>query len=314
MSVKSVFKTKSVDGKSDLLKRIIAHKELYIMMLPAIIFFIIYKYIPMYGVTIAFKDYYPALGYSGSKWVGLKHFNLLFKSPEFVRVLRNTLLFSFYKLAINFPLVIILALLLDELRNLKFKKIVQTILYLPHFISWVIISGIIYNLLSLDGVLNYVLGLFGKDPILLLMKTQWFRTIIVSASLWKGIGWGTIIYLAALSGVNPELYEACRVDGATRLQRIWHVTLPSIKYVIAIMLILRMGNILEGSFDEIFLLYNPITYSVGEIFETYVFRMGIEKGRYSFSTALGLFQNVVGLVLVAITNYASKKLTETGIW
>lgn len=297
-----------------LIKRIISHKELYIMLIPAFLYFVIYKYLPMYGVIISFKDYSPYLGVKDSPWVGFFHFSRLFKSPDFFMILRNTLLFSFYKLIINFPFVIILALLLNELVNIKFKKITQTILYLPHFISWVIMAGIIYSLLSLNGIFNYILKLLGNDPVLFLMKPEYFRSIVVTGSLWKGIGWGTIIYLAALSGVNPELYEAAIVDGATRLKRVWHITIPSIKYVIAIMLILRIGNIMENNFQQIYLLYNYITMSVGEIFETYVYRVGLEGGQFSFTTAVGMFKNVVGLILVIVANTASKKLTESGIW
>jgi putative aldouronate transport system permease protein len=288
---------------------------LFLMMLPGIVYYIIFRYGPMYGVIIAFKDYRILDGMAASPWVGFKHFNALFKSPMFGRIIRNTLVISFLKLCIGFPPPIILALLLNELRIPRLKKIIQTVTYLPHFLSWVIISGILIALFSPgDGLVNNWLKLAGQTPISFLTEKYWFVAVLVFSEIWKEVGWGAIIYLAALSGINPELYEAATIDGATRGQQILHVSLPSIIPVIILMFILRLGRILDAGFEQIYILYSPQVYEVSDIIDTWVFRNGIEQFRFSVATATGLFKSAIGLVLIVGSNKLIKTLTGNGIW
>jgi putative aldouronate transport system permease protein len=286
------------------------HKYYLILLFPGIVYFLLLHYWPMFGVVIAFKDFRLMEGITGSSWAGFKWFRILFDAPDFWIALRNTLIISFYKLLFNFPAPIVLALLLNEVYHSVFKRFVQTIVYFPHFMSWVILSGILVSLLSSNSGLLDFLGL-STSP---LMDPAKFRGLLVLSDLWKEVGWGTIIYLAAISGINPELYDAAKIDGANRLQLIRYVTLPSIMGTIVILLILRTGHILHVGFDQIFVLYNPLVYNVADVLDTYVYRVGITMGRYSFATAAGLFQSVVGLILLLITNYAAKRLGEDGIW
>jgi len=263
---------------------------------------------------IAFQDYYPGKGFLNSEWVGLKHFRQLFNSKDFWLVMRNTIVISLYRILFGFPAPIILALLINELTNVKFKRTVQTISYLPHFISVVIMAGIIKNILSLNGPVNYIVKVLGGTPTLFLTSTRYFRSILVASGIYSSVGWGSIIYLAAMSNVNPELYEAAIADGAGRFRRIWHITLPSIRSVIVILLILRVGDIMEAGFMQILLLYNPIVYDVADVIDTYVFRTGLEKRQYSFTTAVGIFKSIVGLIMVGGANMLSKKIGEASIW
>jgi putative aldouronate transport system permease protein len=264
----------------------------------------------MLGVIIAFKDFRFLDGIFGSPWAGLKWFNTLFSTTDFWVAFRNTIIISLYKLIVNFPAPIILALLLNEVFHSGFKRIVQTLVYFPHFVSWIVIGGILFSLFSSDSV---ILKFFGMS-VSPMMDPGKFRGLLVLSDLWKEVGWGTIIYLAAIAGVNPELYDAGRIDGANRFQLVRHITLPSIVGTIVILLILRTGHILNVGFDQIFILYNPMVYSVADVLDTYVYRVGISLGRYSFATAAGLFQSVIGLVLLLITNRISKRLTGNGIW
>ncbi|MEN1984756.1 ABC transporter permease [Paenibacillus hubeiensis] len=290
-------------------------KHLFIMLFPALVWFAIFHYGPLYGIQLAFKDFSPVKGIWGSEWVGLDHFRFLFfQSPDFARIFTNTLLISLYNLIFGFPAPIILALLLNELRSNLFKRFAQSISYIPHFFSWVILSGIIIVMLSpSEGPVNFILQMFGMEPIYFLADPNYFRPALVATGIWKEIGWGTIIYLAALSGVDPTLYEAAVIDGAGRWKRIFHITLPSILPVVSIMFILSLGGILNAGFDQIFNLYSPAVYEVADVIDTYVYRAGIVQGQFGLTTAVGLFKNVIGIALVLGTNYAMKKMGQEGV-
>lgn len=286
------------------------HKYYFALLLPGLVYFAIFHYWPMAGIMIAFKDFRLLEGIMNSPWVGLKWFRILFDAPDFWTALKNTIIISIYKLVFNFPAPILLALLLNEVYNATFKRIVQTIVYFPHFLSWVILGGIMFSLFSSgSGILSF-LGM-KTSP---LMDPGSFRGFLVISEMWKEIGWGTIIYLAAISSINPEMYEAARIDGANRSQLVRHITLPSITNTIVILLILRTGQILHVGFEQIFILYNPLVFDVSDVLDTYVYRTGLTMGRYSFATAAGLFQSIVGLLLLLITNGVARRLGERGLW
>ncbi len=290
-------------------------RALLIMLLPFFFYYIVLKYIPMYGVTIAFKDFSFGKGILGSEWVGLKYFIKFFNGYDAWKLIRNTLLISFYSLIFSFPAPIIFAILLNELKSDKFKKITQTISYLPHFISTVIVCGMVYNFLQVDGIINILLSRgLGIKPIPFLLLSEWFRTIFIAMGTWKGFGWGAIIYLTALTGIDPQLYEAAYMDGANRFQRIIHVTIPGIVPVIVIMLILRLGDILEVSSESILLLYNSATYETADVISTYVYRRGLLERNYSFGAAVGFFQSFVGLIMVLLSNKLARRYTGSGLW
>jgi putative aldouronate transport system permease protein len=275
----------------------------------------VFHYLPMYGVLVAFQDFNMFKGFFESTWVGFKNFAFLFNSSDFYMILKNSLVFSFMRLAWGFPAPILIALMLNELGKQRYKKIIQTTIYLPHFISWVVIAGIVMNTLSPDsGIVNYIIKEMGGKPVLFLQDQNLFRWIIIVTEIWKEAGWGTIIYLAAIAGIDAEMYEAAYIDGASRLQRIIHITLPSISSTIIVLLILRMGHVLRNGFEQIFLLYSPMVYQVADVFETYTYRIGISEGRVSFATAVGVFQSLVGLVLILLTNKLAKKYGEGGLW
>lgn len=290
------------------------NKELYVMILPVIIYFLIFMYVPMYGASIAFKDFSPAKGINGSNWVGLKHFIRFFDSIYFYRVLKNTLVLSVVSLGFGFPAPIILALLLNEVRNKWFKNMVQTITYLPHFISLVVIIGLLKEFTVSTGLINDVMEFFGATRFPLLQKPEAFRTLYVSSEIWQTIGWNSIIYLAALSGVDEQLYEAARIDGANRWKQIIHVTLPSIKSTIMILLILRMGRLFTVGFEKIILMYNPATYEVADVISSYVYRSGLLDMNYSYSTAVGLFNSIMNFTLLILANKLSRRIGETSLW
>jgi putative aldouronate transport system permease protein len=297
------------------LKAIKREKYLYLLALPGLIYFFIFKYIPMWGIIISFQDYSPFLGVRNSPWVGFEHFERLFTGSDFWIILRNTLAISFLNLALFFPFPIILAILLNELRKQFFKRTVQSIIYLPHFLSWVIIVSLTFLMLSRsDGIINQLIAHFGFAKFDFLTNPNIFWLLLTSQSMWKEAGWGTIIFLAAIAGVNTELYEAAKMDGANRFRQIWHVTLPAIRNVIVILLILRLGDIMEVGFEQVFLMYNGAVSSVAEVFDTYVYRVGIQQGQFSYSTAVGLFKSIVGLVLVVVANRMAKKVGEEGIY
>ncbi|ADQ05314.1 binding-protein-dependent transport systems inner membrane component [Caldicellulosiruptor owensensis OL] len=296
-------------------KKLKKDKWLYILALPGILYFIIFRYIPMFGIVVAFQDFNPFLGFWKSPWVGFEHFKTLFTDPDFPMLFRNTLLISFYNILFYFPVPIILALLINEVRNQVYKRIVQTCVYVPHFVSMVVIASITYVLLSSEtGVINNILYSLTGKKIEFLTDPRWFRPLIIIQSIWKEAGWGTIIFLAALSNVDPTLYEAAIVDGATRWQQTWHITIPSIMSTVIILFILRLGHLLDTGFEQIFLMKNPINRSVAEVFDTYVYQIGVTQGAYSYSTAVGLFKSVVGLILIQVSNYLSKKFTETSLF
>lgn len=291
------------------------YKHLTLLFVPAVIYYIVFHYVPLYGIQIAFKDYLFLKGVWGSKWVGLEYFKELLTLGSFWEVFRNTIIISFYKFIFGFPAPIIFAILLNEIRQIKFKKFVQTVSYLPHFLSWVILGGLFIQFLSpSSGPVNILLKSLGIAPIYFLANPNWFRSVLVTTSVWKGIGWGSIIYLAALSGVNPEVYEAATIDGANRFQRIIHITLPEITPVITIMLIFALGGLINDDFDQVFNLYNDAVLSTGDVISTYTYRVGLIKMQYSFSTAVGLFKNIISFTLVMLTNSLAKKINDYGIW
>lgn len=287
---------------------------LYILLFPGLVYFIIFKYLPMWGVVIAFQDYSPFLGVFGSKWVGFEHFRHFFNNPDFFRLLRNTLILAVYDLVFFFPAPIIAALLLNEVRVGIFKRVVQTAIYVPHFISLVIVACMTYVFLTTNGgVINELIQLIFGKKINFLGDPAWFRPLIILQIMWKETGWGTIIFLAALASVDVEQYEAAIVDGATRWQRLWYITLPAISSTIVILLILRLGNFLDTGFEQIFLMTNSLNRSVADVFDTYVYFVGITQGAFSYSTAVGLFKSVVGIILIYGSNYFAKKLGHEGI-
>lgn len=300
--------------RRQMLKRIVRNRWLYLMMLPGVAYFIIFRYVPMYGVLMAFKDYQPFLGFSGSEWVGMKHFNRFFGDPLFWRLLRNTFLLATYNIVFFFPLPIIVSLMLNELRKEAYKRTIQTLIYIPHFMSWVVIVSIAYLFFTTEGgIVNEAIASFGGSKVQFLLSPNWFRTFITGEVIWKETGWGTIIFLAALAGVDTQLYEAARMDGANRFRQLWHITLPAIRSTIVILLILRLGNFLDTGFEQIWLHLNALNRGVGEVFDTYVYSIGVGQGQYSYSTAVGLFKSIVGLVLVFSANYLAKRFGEEGI-
>jgi len=296
-------------------KRLNQSKYLLILFLPGLIYFIIFRYVPMYGLVIAFKKYEFQKGIWGSDWVGLKQFIIFFNNPQAWRIIANTFLLSFYSLLFGFPAPIILALLLNEIKNTTSKKTFQTVTYLPHFISEVIIAGMMINFLApTDGIINKLIVMFGGQKIFFFSDPGWFRTLYVSSGIWQGIGWGAIIYIAALAGINPELYEAAIVDGAGRWKQMINITLPCIAPTVSIMLILRLGNLLSVGFEKVLLLYNPLLYETADVISTFVYRRGIQGADFSFATAINLLDNVVGLILIVIANSVCRKLNETSLW
>ncbi len=290
------------------------HGVLYLIALPALIYYFVYCYWPMYGAVIAFKEFNPADGIFNSPWVGFKNFLDFFKNVYFFRLISNTFLLSLYDLLWGFPAPIILALLLNEVKNTYFKRTVQTISYLPHFISTVVICGIIIDFTSSSGFINTVIAFFGGERSNLLMNAGLFRTIFISTNIWQGIGWGSIIYLAALTGIDSALYEACTIDGGGRWKQLLHITLPGLAPTIIILLILRMGSMMNVGFEKIFLLYNPVTYETADVISTYVYRKGIIDASFSFSTAVGLFNSVINFVLLILANQISRRVSDTSLW
>lgn len=298
-----------------MVRRLAKHRGLLLMLLPGLAYFAVFCYGPMCGAVIAFKDYSVAKGIWESRWVGLAHFRQFLDSPYFWPLVRNTFLISLYKLVFGFPLAVLLALMLNEVPNRYFKGFVQTVASLPHFVSWVVIAGIVTAVLSpSDGLVNEILRALGRRPVFFLGSKQWFRTILVLSEIWKETGWSAILYLAAISTLDPTLYEAARMDGASRLQQARYVTLPGIKGTILILFILRLGNILNAGFEQIFALYNPLVYSVADIIDTWVYRNGLVYHQYSLATAVNIFKSVVGLVLILCSNWLIGRTGERGIW
>lgn len=290
-------------------------KWLYLLLIPGAIYFLVFRYWPMFGAIIAFKDYVPFLGIADSPWAGWRHFEDFFSSPDFGRLLANTLILALLSLVIAFPLTIIVALLLNELRLSMLKRTVQTLIYVPHFLSWTVVASLTYLLFALDvgPLFQLVNSLLGTD-INFLTDPAWFRPLIVLQDIWKNTGWGTIIFLAALAGVDQAQYEAAIIDGAGRFQRVWHVTLPSIIPTVIVMFVLQMGSVLSTGFEQIYLMTNSLNRSVADVFDTYVYFMGITQGSYSYSTAVGLFKAIVGVVLIFGANALARRFNQTGIF
>lgn len=285
------------------------------MLLPGVAYFLIFRYGPIYGIVIAFKDYRVLDGILASPWVGFKHFEAFLTAPYFGRIMRNTLVISLLKLAAGFPAPIILALMLNEVRIARLKKFIQTVSYLPHFISWIIISGILFAFLAPSGgLINEWIKSLGGQSIAFMTHKTWFVVVLVVSSIWKSVGWGAIIYLAALSGISPDLYEAATMDGANRLQQIRHISLPGIQSVIILLFILNLGHLLDAGFEQIYILYTPQVYEVADIIDTWVFRNGIEQFRFSLSAAAGVFKSVIGMALLLGSNKLAKLWADQGIW
>lgn len=301
--------------RSEVWRRVKRNKMIYLMILPGLIYFLIYKYLPMYGLIISFQDYKPYRGIMGSEWVGFEHFNRLFTSQEFWMIFKNTLILFGLQIFIFFPIPIIISLMLNEIRHSFFKRGVQTLIYIPHFMSWVVIVSITYVMLTLDGgIVNAILEAMGFQKINFLLNENWFRPMYILQVIWREAGWGTIIFLAAITAVDPQLYEAARMDGANRFRQMWHITLPAIRNVIIVLLILKIGDVLELGFEHVYLLLNSSNRNVAEIFDTYVYVAGLQQGQFSYSTAVGFFKGAVGLVMVVFANWLAKKFNEEGIY
>ncbi|PDO10942.1 MAG: protein lplB [Candidatus Reconcilbacillus cellulovorans] len=291
------------------------NRAVYLMILPGLLYFLVFKYAPMWGLIISFQDYKPYKGVLGSEWVGFAHYRRLFTDPVFWNILKNTLILFLMNLVFYFPVPIVLALMLNEVRHHWYKRTVQTIVYLPHFMSWVIIVSISFVMLTMDGgIVNRLLEAAGIGKINFLLSPEWFRPIYILQVIWREAGWGTIVYLAAIATVDPQLYEAARIDGAGRFRQIWHITLPAIRGVIVVLLILKIGDVLELGFEHVYLLLNAMNREVAEIIDTYVYTAALRQGQFSYSTAIGFFKSFVGLVLVVVANRLAKKFGEEGVY
>ncbi len=299
----------------NLFRSIWRQRWLYFLMLPTLIYFLIFKYGPLWNAQIAFKDFKPLLGVMGSPWVGFKHFETFINSFYFTDLIRNTIIFSLAKLVLGLPLAVICAIALHETWFVRFRTFVQTMIYLPHFLSWVIMFGVLLVILSPgNGLINEIIKRFGGDPIPFLTSPDSFRWVVILSDVWKETGWSTILYLAALLGISPDLYEAAAVDGATPLQRIWYISIPGILPVIVLVTLLRMGHILEAGFNQIFVLYSVPVYSVGDIIDTWVYRQGVLQFQFSLATAVGFFKGVIGLVLILVANRVAKRVAQQSLF
>lgn len=312
---KTVSTKKTKSAFSGVLRHIKKDRQLLVLFMPCILFYIIFRYGPMYGTIIAFKKYSPFLGFIKSPWVGFKYFIQFFTGNDFFLLLKNTFLLGFYNLIWSFPVPIIFALLLNELRNARFKKLIQTVSYLPSFLSVVIVCSMVIDFLSThNGMINNIISALGFEKHYFIADPKWFRTIYISSDIWTGFGIHAVIYIAAIAGIDPSIYEAGIIDGCSRLKAVWHITIPGIFPTMATMFIISTGNMFRIGFEKVFLLYTPTTYEVADVFATYVYRRGISEGNYSFGAAVGLFESLVALILLLITNYASKKLSEQSLW
>ena len=303
------------ERRRSLAKRFRRDRVYLLMLVPVVAFFVIFHYVPMYGALIAFKQVAPGKGYLAGEWIWFANFELFFSSIFFWRLLRNTFVLSFYSILFGFPIPILFALALNGIRRPYYKRFVQSVSYLPHFISTVIVVGMMVNFLSpVNGVVNRMIEAAGGSPIHFFNSVRWFRPLFVGSEIWQTFGWGSIIYLAALTTINPELYESATVDGASRLQRMWHIDLPGILPTVMILLILRMGSILAVGFERIILMYNPATYEVADVIQTYVYRRGVLQADVSFATAVGLFNSTINLVFLVVFNRVSRRITEISLW
>ncbi|MFK7697292.1 ABC transporter permease [Paenibacillus sp. HJGM_3] len=304
-----------VHRRSPAFKRIRKYWQLYILLAPVIAYFVLFHYVPMYGVQIAFKNFLAVKGIVGSEWVGFAHFERFFDSYYLWRLLRNTIGISLYELAVSFPIPIVLALLLNEVRNQAFKRFAQTITYAPHFLSTVVLVGILFLFLSpYGGIVNQFLGLFGIEPIAFMTEPGWFKSVYVFSGVWQQMGWSSIIYLAALSSVDPQLHEAAKVDGASRFKRILHINIPCIMPTIVVLLILNVGTIMGVGFEKVFLMQNAVNIEASEVISTYVYKTGIIGSQFSYSAAIGLFNSIVNFILLITVNQLAKRMNETSLW
>ena len=316
----SIFKSKSSASvintrREPLLTYLWKHKYMYMMLIPAIIFYITFCYVPMFGASMAFKKFNPMVGIWGSQWVGLKWFNQLFKLNKFYQVFWNTISISCIRLLFGFPFPIIIALLLNEVRSNRTKRVIQTAIYVPHFISWVVLGGLLTNLLSADsGIVNAIIKALGFKPVGFLTDSNFFIPTMVVSMIWKTFGWNTIVYLAALTSVDPQLYEAAIVDGANRWEQLLHITLPSIASTIVIMLIMRIGSLMQAGFEQIFVMYHPGVYGVADIIDTYVYRIGLQEGKFELASAVGLFKSVINFILIVGANKVARMFGEEGVY
>lgn len=301
---------------ADLRKRLKGKTPLYLMVIPGLAALIVFNYLPLYGISIAFKDFMPSRGILGSPWVGWKYFEYMLSLPRTFQVLNNTLVIALLKIVIGFPIPILIAILLNEITRMWYKKTVQTIIYLPHFISWVILGGMLKNMLSTDGggILNNVLGVFGVDPIYFLGSNVWFRWVLVASDIWKGFGFSTIVFLAAITAIDPELYEAARIDGANWRKSVRYITIPGIMPIVVLVAILSIGNIMNANFDQVFNLYNVQVYPTGDIIDTFVYRISLVDFNYSLGTAVGLFKSVVSFILLVISYTLAYKYSDYRIF
>ncbi|MGG1677371.1 ABC transporter permease [Neobacillus sp. NRS-1170] len=309
----STVEMKGVNKKSRV-KRIFESYELYLFLLPAIIYFIVFQYVPMYGVLIAFKDFTPSLGILGSPWVGFENFTRFFDSYQFWDLIKNSLGLSIFQLIIGFPMPIIIALLLNQMIHEKYKRFVQTVIYAPHFISIVVLAGMVFVFFSDKGLINSVVTLFGGKAITFMSEPSWFKPLYIGSGVWQETGWACIVYLAALAGVSPEIHEAATMDGANKWQRILHVDIPAIMPTAIILLILSVGNLMNLGFEKAYLMQTPLNQPAAEIIPTYVYKVGLQQAEYSFGAAVGLFNSVVNLILLFIVNKTAKKFSGSGLW
>lgn len=300
--------------RTSTLGRMWRYRQLYLLILPALVYFIIFAYVPLYGLQMAFKDFQVFRGLWDSPWVGWQNFENLFSSPKFPQLIENTLLISIYRLVFGFPVPVLFALLLNEVRHIAFKRSVQTITYFPHFLSWVVMAGIVINLLGPTGIINTIVREAGGDPINFLANPDLFRINLVVTGILKEFGWGAIIYLAALPGIDPQLYESAKVDGAGKLRQIRDITLPGLRPVMAVVLVLSLGSLLDAGFDQVFMLLNGATLEVGDIIDTYVYRVGLLEANFELATAVGLFKGVIGMILIVTANSILRRFGERSIW
>lgn len=311
----SLVAARSARRPISLLEHVARNKLLYLILVPGLTYFVLFHYLPMYGLVIAFKSYNIFKGIAGSEWVGLGNFRAVFAQPQFLVVFRNSLLINLYKLIINFPLPIVAALLINEIGSRLYRRATQTVIYFPFFLSWVVVAGLVINLLSPStGVVNLILDGIGLRRVNFLARKEYFRTILVLSDLWHILGWHSVIYLAALTGVDPQLYEAAKMDGASKLAIIRRITLPAIMTTINVLLLMRIGNMLNMGFEQVFLLYNPLVYEVGDVLETYIYRIGLVEARYDIATAVGLFKSFIGLSLLLVADAIAKRVAGRGLF
>jgi putative aldouronate transport system permease protein len=312
---RSVSLKKELPAGNSLLRKIRRDKYLLLLVFPCILYYFIFKYLPLFGIIISFQDYNLFRGIWASPWVGLKYFTMFIENPDFLKLMRNTFLLGFYKLVFGFPVPIILALLINEIRKELLKRFVQTVSYLPHFISNVVVAGMVVMFLSpTGGVVNQMIKAAGFAPVNFMMEPGLFRSVYVLSEIWQHAGWGTIIYLAALTAIDPQLYEAAKMDGASRWKQTVHVTLPGIAPAIVIILLLDIGRVLEIGFEKVFLLYSPVIYETADIISTYVYRIGLIQGNYSYATAIDLFTGIISFVFVITANHISRRLGDNSLW